>query len=445
MTSGATLGTILWGDHMKIAFYTLGCKTNQFETQALEQLFTARGHELTDFSARADVYIINTCTVTALGDKKSRAAARRAKRLNPACTLIVCGCYAQVKPDEVRALCGADLVLGTSEKGRIVEFAEAAQAGRAVSYEIPPALTKKPFEALPAGGLSGRTRALLKIQDGCQNFCAYCLIPFARGPSRSLPFDEAVAECARLAREGYREIVVTGIEISSYGLDLTPASSLGVLLPALCEAAPGVRIRLGSLEPRTVTESFVRALAAHPNLCPHFHLSLQSGCDKTLRAMGRRYDTARFLESCETLRRFFPRCAITTDLIVGFPGETEEDFAQTLAFLRTCALAQVHIFPYSRRSGTRAATMPDQVSKADKELRAAEAARVCDALHETFLRSFLGEAVAVLFEQEENGGFTGHTPEYCPVWAPGAALHNECRRVRITEVANGRLIGALAP
>lgn len=428
---------------MKIAFYTLGCKTNQFETQALEQLFTARGHTLVDFSAAADVYIINTCTVTALGDKKSRAAARRAKRLNPQGTLIVCGCYAQIKPDEVRALCGADIVLGASDKGRIVELAEAAQGGASVQYAIPPALAKKSFEALPAGGLAGRTRALLKIQDGCQNFCTYCLIPFARGPSRSMDFDAAVAEAGRLAREGYREIVLTGIEISSYGLDLVPQRTLEELVPALCSAAPEARIRLGSLEPRTVTESFARALAAHPNLCPHFHLSMQSGCDKTLRAMGRRYDSALFFAACETLRRHFPHCAITTDLIVGFPGETDGDFAETLDFVRRCAFAQVHIFPYSKREGTRAASMPDQVEKAEKERRAAAAAEVCDALHDAFLRSWIGETVEVLFEQPENGGYVGHTPQYCAVWAIGESLHNELRRVRITGVREGRLTGEL--
>lgn len=416
---------------MRVGFYTLGCKTNQFETQALERLFAARGHTVVDFRSEADVYIVNTCTVTALGDKKSRAAARQAKKRNPNATLIVCGCYAQVSPDAVRELCGADIVVGSSGKGQIVELAEQAQAGHVLQPDLPPALAKKPFECLPAGGLLGRTRALLKVQDGCQNFCTYCLIPFARGPSRSMPFDDAVRECARLEREGYREIVVTGIEISSYGLDLSPARSLAQLAPALCAAAPETRIRLGSLEPRTVTEEFCLALSCHRNLCPHFHLSLQSGCDTTLRAMGRRYDTERFALSCELLRRYFPGCAITTDLITGFPGESEQDFAQTLDFLRRIAFAQVHIFPYSRRKGTRAFSMPGQIPRAEREARAHAAAQVCAQTRMQFLQSRVGQTAEVLFEQRENGLFFGHDMQYCPVRMPGEHLSGQVRLVRI--------------
>ena len=428
---------------MKVAFYTLGCKTNQFETQALEQMFAARGHDVVDFRDFADVYVVNTCTVTALGDKKSRAAARQAKKRNPASTLIVCGCYAQVSPDEVRELCGADIVLGSSGKGRIVELAEQAQAGPAPVPAIPPALTPKPFECLPAGGLLGRTRALLKVQDGCQNFCTYCLIPFARGPSRSMPLDRAVSECARLEREGYREVVVTGIEISSYGLDLPQPSSLSELAPALCAAAPKARIRLGSLEPRTVTEAFAAALRAHANFCPHFHLSLQSGCDKTLRAMGRRYDTERFLLSCDILRRHFPGCAITTDLLTGFPGETEEDFQQTLDFLRRAAFAQVHVFPYSRRRGTRAWSMPQQVPRAEREARAHRAAAVCAETRMRYLQSRVGQRAQVLFEQPEDGLFFGHDMQYCPVRVRGEGLSGQVREVLITSAGPDGLLGEL--
>ena len=428
---------------MKVAFYTLGCKTNQFETQALERMFAARGHEVVDFKDVSDVYIVNTCTVTALGDKKSRAAVRQAKKRNPSATLIVCGCYAQVHPDEVRALCGADIVVGSSDKGQIVELAEQARAGAVSSPDIPPALSKKPFEILPAGGLLGRTRALLKVQDGCQNFCTYCLIPFARGPSRSMPFADAVRECARLQQDGYREIVVTGIEISSYGLDLPQPSSLLELAPALCAAAPETRIRLGSLEPRTVTEAFCQALQPHKNLCPHFHLSLQSGCDKTLRAMGRRYDTERFLLSCRLLRQYFPGCAITTDLITGFPGETEEDFAQTLDFLRRAAFAQVHVFPYSRRKGTRACDMPQQVPRAEREARAHRAAEVCAETRLQYLQSRVGQRAQVLFEQPSDGMFFGHDMQYCPVRVKGESLSGQVRDVRITAAGPDGLTGEL--
>lgn len=429
---------------MKVAFYTLGCKTNQFETQALERLFASRGHAVVDFKDTADAYVINTCTVTALGDKKSRAAARQAKKRNPAALLIVCGCYAQVSPEEVRTLCGADIVLGSSGKGQIVELAEQALAGSLSAPDIPPALSARPFEQLPAGGLLGRTRALLKVQDGCQNFCSYCLIPFARGPSRSMPLDDAVRECARLEQDGYREVVVTGIEISSYGLDLPQKSSLLELAPALCAAAPCTRIRLGSLEPRTITEEFARALSMHDNLCPHFHLSLQSGCDRTLRTMGRRYDTARFLLSCDILRRYFPGCAITTDLIVGFPGETEEDFLQTLDFLDRAAFAQVHVFPYSRRKGTRAYSMPGQVDRAERESRARRASGVCARTRMQYLQSRVGQTAQVLFEQPDGAGsFCGHDMQYCPVRAPGAELSGQVRAVRIVSADEQGLCGQI--
>lgn len=424
---------------MKIAFYTLGCKANQFETQALEQLFRQRGHELVPFHSFADVYVVNTCTVTALSDQKSRNAARRCRKLNPNCRLIVCGCYAQVKPEEVRALCAADAVIGTADKSRIVDIAE----GLAMDGVTPLWEGQRPgFDILPAGGLSGRTRALLKVQDGCQNFCTYCRIPYARGPERSLPLEAAISEAARLAAEGYREIVLTGIEISAYGRDLPGKPELMTLIEGICHNAPQVRIRLGSLEPRTVTRDFASRCAALPNLCPQFHLSLQSGCGKTLKAMNRKYDPERFLESCQLLREAMPGCAITTDLIVGFPGETEQDFTESLAFVQKCNLCKVHIFPFSRREGTRAYSMPGQVPNAQKALRAARAAEVCQVLEQNYLKRFIGSTRPVLFEQqEEDGFFTGHIPEYCLVRAPGDDLHNQIVSVRITGLRDTTLLG----
>lgn len=424
---------------MKIAFYTLGCKANQFETQALEQLFRQRGHELVPFHSFADVYVVNTCTVTALSDQKSRNAARRCRKLNPNCRLIVCGCYAQVKPEEVRALCAADAVIGTADKSRIVDIAE----GLAMDGVTPLWEGQRPcFDILPAGGLSGRTRALLKVQDGCQNFCTYCRIPYARGPERSLPLEAAISEAARLAAEGYREIVLTGIEISAYGRDLPGKPELMTLIEGICHNAPQVRIRLGSLEPRTVTRDFASRCAALPNLCPQFHLSLQSGCGKTLKAMNRKYDPERFLESCQLLREAMPGCAITTDLIVGFPGETEQDFTESLAFVQKCNLCKVHIFPFSRREGTRAYSMPGQVPNAQKALRAARAAEVCQVLEQNYLKRFIGSTRPVLFEQqEEDGFFTGHIPEYCLVRARGNDLHNQIVSVRIIGLRDTTLLG----
>ena len=423
---------------MKIAFYTLGCKANQFETQALERLFAERGHEIVPFDGFADVYVVNTCTVTALSDKKSRNAARRCKKHNPAARLVLCGCYAQVKPQEARALCGADAVIGTPDKSRVVSIVEelAPDGVRDLWHEAPPL-----FDVLPAGGLSGRTRALLKVQDGCRNFCTYCLIPFARGPERSMPFDTAVSEARRLAEEGYREIVLTGIEISAYGRDLPGRPGLISLIEALCQAAPGCRIRLGSLEPRTVTEDFARRCAALPNLCPHFHLSLQSGCDKTLRAMNRHYTAGEYKAACGLLRRYLPGCGLTTDLIVGFPGETREDFEESLRFVTECGLGKVHVFPYSRRQGTRAASMPGQLSQAEKAARSQQAIRVCRALEQKDLEARVGQTYDVLFEQQEDGWFTGHIPEYCLVKARGEGLHNRVLPVKITGFEEETLIG----
>ena len=423
---------------MKIAFYTLGCKANQFETQALERLFAERGHEIVPFDGFADVYVVNTCTVTALSDKKSRNAARRCKKCNPAARLVLCGCYAQVKPQEARALCGADAVIGTPDKSRVVSIVEelAPDGVRDLWHEAPPL-----FDVLPAGGLSGRTRALLKVQDGCRNFCTYCLIPFARGPERSMPFDTAVSEARRLAEEGYREIVLTGIEISAYGRDLPGRPGLISLVEALCQAAPGCRIRLGSLEPRTVTEDFARRCAALPNLCPHFHLSLQSGCDRTLRAMNRRYTAGEYKAACGLLRRYLPGCGLTTDLIVGFPGETREDFEESLRFVTECGLGKVHVFPYSRRQGTRAASMPGQLSQAEKAARSQQAIRVCRALEQKDLEARVGQTYDVLFEQQEDGWFTGHIPEYCLVKARGEGLHNRVLPVKITGCEEETLVG----
>ena len=423
---------------MKIAFYTLGCKANQFETQALERLFTEHGHEIVPFDDFADVYVVNTCTVTAMSDRKSRTVARRCKKINPEAKLILCGCYAQVKAEEAKEACGADAVIGTPDKSRIVAIVEelAPDGVRDLWHEAPPL-----FDLLPAGGLSGRTRALLKIQDGCKNFCTYCLIPFARGPERSMPFDLVVEEAQKLAVEGYREIVLTGIEISAYGRDLPGRPDLITLIEALCKAAPGCRIRLGSLEPRTVTEDFARRCAALPNLCPHFHLSLQSGCDKTLHNMNRHYTAAEYKTACDLLRQYMPLCGLTTDLIVGFPGETEEDFAESLRFVERCGLGKVHVFPYSRRQGTRAATMSGQLSQAVKAARSQQAIAVCTALERRDLEARVGRTYEVLFEQEEDGFFTGHIPEYCLVKVKGEHLHNQVLPVKITGVDGETLLG----
>ena len=428
---------------MRIAIYTLGCKVNQYETQAMEQELSARGHELVDFEQPADAYIINTCSVTAVSDKKSRQMIRRARKLNPDAIVAACGCYVQTHTDEVLEL-GIDLVGGTGQRMEFLRQLLTA-AEKKTRVLVDDALHRHEFEILPAGGQMSRTRAMLKVEDGCRNFCTYCIIPFARGPVRSLPISEAVAQTGQLAAEGYQEVVITGIEISSWGQDLDGEKSLMDLLEAVSAAAGEMRLRLGSLEPRTITEDFCRRAAKLTNLCPHFHLSLQSGCDETLRRMNRRYDTERFYKSVTLLREFFPGVAITTDLITGFPGETEEEFQKTLDFIRRCEFAQIHVFPYSVRPGTRAAAM-EQLPKSVKEERAARAGEVAAQLHEQYLQSCVGQVYPVLFEQPgREGEFTGHAPNYMEVTAPGEDLHNCLRPVRITGVKGTILKGEIQP
>ena len=428
---------------VKIAFYTLGCKVNQYETQALEQEFVRRGHVLTDFDGPADVYIINTCSVTAVSDKKSRQVIRRARKENPGAVVAVCGCYPQTHPDDMAGL-GIDLVGGTGDRMAFVELTERAAAEKKQITALDDAFARTEFEVLPAGGLEGRTRAMLKVEDGCVNFCSYCIIPYARGRIRSLPPETARQQAKSLREQGYREIVVTGIEISSWGRDLKTGEELTDLVEALCAAVPDCRIRLGSLEPRTVTEDFCARLSKLPNLCPHFHLSMQSGCDSVLARMNRKYDTARYLQSVELLRRYFADPAVTTDLIVGFPGETEEEFAQTLDFIRTCAFSAMHVFPYSKRPGTPAAKMPGQIPNAVKAERAHAAAEIADRMEAEYLSRFVGRTVPVLFEEEREGLWWGHTPNYIPVAAEGGDLHNRVADVRLTGVENGTARGELA-
>ena len=383
---------------MKIAFYTLGCKVNQYETQALEQLFTQRGHTLVPFDEAADVYIINTCTVTAVSDKKSRQVIRRARKESPDGIIAVCGCSPQTHPEDMDAL-SVDLVSGTGDRLGFVELVEQAARERKPINALDNALERRVFEVLPAGGLEGRTRAMLKVEDGCVNFCSYCIIPYARGRIRSLSLEDAVAQTRQLAEQGYREIVLTGIEISSWGNEWKDGSTLIDLIEGVCAAAPECRIRLGSLEPRTITRDFCVRAAKLPNLCPHFHLSMQSGCDTVLKRMNRKYDTARYYESVELLREHFDRPGITTDLIVGFPGETEEEFAQTLEFIGKCAFSSMHVFPYSKRPGTPAAARKDQILNVVKEERAHRAAKKAGEMEQAFLDCWLGGCVPVLFEE----------------------------------------------
>ena len=428
---------------MKFAIYTLGCKVNQYESQALERELLIRGYQAGSFNEPCDLYIVNTCTVTAVSDKKSRNALRRARKLNPQAVIGVCGCYAQVKPGDMERL-DVDVVGGTGQRGQFIDRMEQFLQTRQRSVSVDNALRRREFEVLEPGGLGDRTRAMLKVEDGCNNFCTYCIIPYARGAIRSLPIPVAVEQAKALRKQGYREVVVTGIEISSWGMDMKNGQKPQDLIQAVCLAVPDMRVRLGSLEPRTIDRAFCASLQNLSNLCPQFHLSLQSGCDETLRRMHRKYDTARYLLSCELLREYFPGCAITTDLIVGFPQETEAEFSSTLKFLDTVGFAAMHIFPYSRRTGTPAADMSGQVPMAEKERRAARAGNVEARLRHQYQSQFLGSTLPVLFEQQdENGVWTGHAPNYVLVAAPGGNLRNQILDVQITGWTDRGLLGEI--
>ena len=427
---------------MKFSFYTLGCKTNQYETQAMEQLLIKQGHEIGSWDEVCDGYVVNTCSVTAVADKKNRAIIRRCRREHPDAIIAVCGCYSQHDADAVRAL-GVDVIGGSAQRQAFVEMLLTAACQRVQQEAVDAALRRREFEILPAGGLEERTRAMLKVQDGCVNFCSYCIIPYTRGPIRSAPLDLAVEQARELAQRGYKEIVITGIEIASWGADLPGKPELSRLLEAICRAIPQVRVRLGSLEPRIITRQFCEKMAALSNICPQFHLSMQSGCDTVLIRMRRKYDTARYLESVTMLKEFFPGCAITTDMIVAFPGETEDEFEASLAFIQKCGFADMHIFPYSRRPGTPADKMPGQHDNATKEARSRRAIAVADEMSRAFRQALAGSKQEVLFEEKEGEFFTGHAPNYTKVYVPGENLHNQIKTVRITGIYKDGVLGEI--
>ena len=429
---------------MKFAFYTLGCKVNQYETQAMEQLLAAKGHTIGRFEELCDGYIINTCSVTAVADKKNRAVIRRCRRDHPNAVIAVCGCYTQHAPEDLKKL-GIDLLGGSSQREAFIEQLLLCSQSRSGCDVLDDAMKRRAFEILPAGGLEGRTRALLKVQDGCCNFCSYCIIPYTRGPIRSAPVDLAVEQAKALEAQGFREIVVTGIEIASWGADLPGKPGLITLLEELCTAVPKLRIRLGSLEPRIITQDFCNRLQKFSNLCPQFHLSMQSGCDSVLTRMRRKYDTARYLESVTLLKEAFPGCAVTTDMIVAFPGETEEEFAQSLAFIQQCGFADMHIFPYSRRPGTPADKMPGQHNNAVKEARSKAAIAVAEEMSAQYRKALIGKTLEVLFEEPEGNYFTGHSPNYTKVYVKGAELHNTVRSVTVTALHADGVLAEITP
>ena len=402
-----------------VAFHTLGCKVNQYDSQAMLELFEQAGYQPGDFDQPCDVYVVNTCTVTGTGDKKSLQAVRRARRLNPAADIIVCGCMAQRDGEKLLADTDARLILGTARRAEIVTLLEQAQREHTRLCAVTD-VRRAAFEPLLITHQEGRTRATLKIQEGCDRFCTYCIIPYVRGGIRSRSVQDVRDEAARLAQAGYREIVLTGIHLTSYGRDLKNGDTLLSVIRAVHDIAGVERIRLGSLEPVIATANFARALGEMPKLCPQFHLALQSGCDSVLRRMRRRYDTAAFRESAQALRAVFPDCALTTDVMSGFPGETDAEHRQSLDFCREMRFARMHVFPYSEREGTVAATMPDPVPRHIREERARELIALGAGMAEDYRRAQLGTVRRVLFEQCAEGVSVGYTPEYMRCEAPGA-------------------------
>jgi len=426
---------------MKYAILTLGCKVNQFETQAVETFLRARGHVPAE-KGKADAVIVNSCAVTAESGRKSRQALRRMLSENPGAVGAICGCYSQIEPEDAAAL-GAAVVFGSGDRVKFVEAVERAVATNAEARHVDDPFRRVEYEFLPAGALEGRTRAYLKIEDGCDNFCSYCVIPYARGRVRSMPLTDVRNEAARLQREGFRELIITGIEISSYGKDLRDGSGLADAICAAAESAPETRLRIGSMEPTIITPEFCRRLSSAGTVCRHFHLSLQSGCDKTLEAMRRKYNTARFRESAALLRQAFPGCALTADLITGFPGETEADFSETMEFIRSIGFAEMHVFPYSIRPGTKAAELPGQLTHAVKNARAAAAQAAAEQMQLAYLDAQVGKTLPVLFETDRGKQWQGHSDNYCEVLAPGENLHGIIENVQIVARKEKKIVGII--
>ena len=423
---------------------TLGCKVNQFETETMEGLFRARGYEVVPFEERAEVYVINTCSVTHLSDRKSRQLIRRAARTNPDACIAVTGCYAQVAPEEIRALAGVRVVIGTKERARIVDYVEEAlRADTGAIGTITDIMQARVFEDIPLHAMPHRTRAFLKIEDGCQNFCTFCIIPYARGPVKSRTLSAVAREMHLLTEAGFHEVVLTGIHLGAYGIDLAERPTLADAC-RMALAEEGLRrLRLGSLESVELSADLLDLMRTEPRFAAHLHLPLQAGSDAVLRAMNRHYDTAAFAALLEDVRRAVPGVAISTDIIVGFPGETEEDFASGLDFVRQMGFARMHVFPYSARRGTPAARRTDQVPPVVRKERAARMQALAEELAEAYHRASLGSVMEVLFETTEDGVTDGLTETYVRVYTDAPARRGEIAPVRLTHLYRDGVWGEL--
>ncbi|MEG0904611.1 MAG: tRNA (N(6)-L-threonylcarbamoyladenosine(37)-C(2))-methylthiotransferase MtaB [Cellulosilyticaceae bacterium] len=430
----------------KAAFYTLGCKVNQYDTEAVVEAFKAADYEIVSFNEYADVYLVNTCTVTHLSDRKCRQALRKTKKVNPNSILIAMGCYAQSAKEKIKEeVEEVDIIVGTNHRSQIVKLVEEYNETQVFNNTVANIMDVEEFEELKISAMDEHTRVYLKIQEGCNNYCTYCIIPYVRGKIRSRKEENVMDEAKRLAEAGFKEIILTGIHVASYGKDLEDVS-LTSLIPKIHGISDIERLRMSSIEPIVVTDKFVEMIEKLPKLCRHFHLSLQSGCDTVLKRMNRKYQVAEYEESVRRLREVWPDVAITTDIIVGFPGETEEEFEQTLEFVKHIQFAQVHIFPYSTREGTPAAKMKDQVAPAVKELRVKRLKKAVDESSKAFLQTHLDKEVEVLFEQQGDGKAYGHTSNYLKVEvSTDEDIANSIQLVKVDnicgELLEGHIVG----
>ena len=430
---------------MKVAFYTLGCKVNQYETNGMIQAFLEKGFEIVDFSEKADIYVINTCTVTSISDKKSRQMIRRTKQLNPDALVVAVGCYAQVAKDKLEEIKDIDLILGISEKTEIVRYVEEALQNKEPQEHISDVMHQKEFVDFGSVNYTDKNRVAIKVQDGCNQFCTYCIIPYARGRIRSRKIENVKKEVEDLAKNGIKEIVITGIHVASYGKDLNENVGLIDLLEEINKIDGIERIRLSSLEPTLITEEFVERLSKLNKICDHFHLSLQSGCDATLKRMNRHYTTSDFKKATDLLRKTYPNVALTTDVIVGFPGETDEEFNITYKFLQDINFYKMHVFKYSQRHGTKAEKMPNQIDGKIKEERSRKLIELSDKNEKEQNKKYFNKILKVLVEKLEDGYFKGHTTNYIMVKIKdtGEDLQNKIVNTKIIDTEGIDLIGKL--
>jgi threonylcarbamoyladenosine tRNA methylthiotransferase MtaB len=401
---------------VKAAFCTLGCRVNQYETEAMTELFIKNGYQIVNFDDFADVYVINTCTVTSIGDKKSRQMIRKSKKTNKDSIIVVAGCYAQVSPDEVAKIEGVDVVIGTKDKGKIIELIEEYKKNKKQIKHIENIMSVRKFEDLEIEEYQDRNRAFLKIQDGCDRFCSYCLIPYARGPVRSKEPEKIYKEVQRLSKNGFKEVILSGIHVASYGKDLKDVTLVDII-EGISKIDGIERIRIGSIDPLFFTEDAVNRISKVEKLCHHFHISLQSGCDDTLKRMNRHYTSYEYKEIIDRLRNTFDDLAITTDVIVGFPGETDDEFNKSYEFIKDIQFSKIHVFKYSKREGTKAADLKDEVDPKIKEKRSKRLLCLDKELENNFIKKHIGKKMDVLFENKKNEYFEGYTKNYIRVKA----------------------------